>query len=75
MAFIAEQRHSMSRLPYACAEETQRLAPWIPAPLFCEFPQLAPQRIDEERSSHSTTFSCLFLKADSLPLCRVFNLL
>ncbi len=37
--------------------------------------QLAPQRIDEERSSHSATSTCWFQTACSLSHCPVLNLL
>ncbi len=52
MAFIAVQRPTFPL--YACAKESLLLVPWLHAPSFCECPQLAPQRMDEERSSHTT---------------------
>jgi hypothetical protein len=60
MVFTAEQRPSLPRLPHACTEESQLLVPWIPspAPAFCAIPQLGPQRFEEEKSVHITTYTC-----------------
>ena len=58
MAFTAAQKLCLPRTRHACAEESQRHVPWIPAPSFCAIPQLDPQRFDEERSFHSATSTC-----------------
>ena len=54
-SFTAERKLLLPRLHHACAEDSQRHVPWIPAPSFCAIPQLDPQRLDEERSFHSAT--------------------
>ncbi len=73
MSFTAERNLPLPRLHHACAEESQRHVPWIPAPSFCAIPQLDPQRFDEERSFHSATSTCWFQKAGSQSRCRVLN--
>ena len=55
MSFTAERKLPLPRLHHACAEESQRHEPWVPAPSFCGIPQLDPQRVDEERSFYSAT--------------------
>jgi hypothetical protein len=44
MSFTAERKLPLRRLHHACAEESQRHVPWIPAPSFCAIPHLPTVR-------------------------------
>jgi hypothetical protein len=44
MSFTADRKHPLPWLHHACAEESQRHVPWIPAPSFCAIPHLPTLR-------------------------------
>jgi hypothetical protein len=58
MSFTAAQKLCLPRTHHACAEESRRHVPWIPAPSSCAIPQLDPLRFHEERSFHRATSTC-----------------